>query len=397
VVEAKPEVEARQTIAVPDLAAQSDSANKNPPGSMDGVAHDLTLHVKAGDAIRFVLDKGTTPEHDYVAWMPKITYAETGEAPEKLSVVRILCGSSKGYTDSCGNVWTADRYYTGGKPAASSAKVKGATPAPQDAALYQSGRAGRDFTYSIPVKPGLYTLRLKLAETKHRLLFERPFNLYINGRQVLKDFDVCQAASGPGNALEKTFHYLVPDSAGRLVLRFTSGWGPTRTDDEALVQAIEVAPELKPVIRIDAGSETEFIDWASSVWSKDTCFEGGRVISSDASISQASPTLYDQGIYKTARAGKSFSYTFSMPPGLYSVHLKFAELWLNEPGKRPMNIDINGLRVRENWDPFAAAGAACMATDFRVEDVCPDSKGKIRVVISAAGQNDAILQGIAIE
>ena len=120
-------------------------------------------------------------------------------------------------------------------------------------------------------------------------------------------------------------------------------------------------------------------------------------MSSNSKVTQASPTLYDQDLYRTARTGKSFSYEFLLPPGLYTVHLKFAELWLKEKGKRPMNIEINGLRVREKWDPGDAAGEPAMAADFRVEDITPDKDGKIRIAISAAGENDAILQGIEIE
>ncbi|MHB9037816.1 MAG: malectin domain-containing carbohydrate-binding protein [Armatimonadota bacterium] len=390
-------VAAGDTIAVPTLALQNDTQRASPQCATSGATHDVTLKVAAGDAVRFVLDKGTTPENDYIAWMPKIVYTESGDKFGKLNVVRILCGSKLSYTDKCGNVWTGDRFFVGGKSVKSKANVESALPTLEDAELYQSGRAGRDFTYSVPVKLGLYTLRLKFAETKHKLLSERPFNLYINGKQVLSNFDICQAAGGPGKALEKVFRYLVPDAAGRIVLRFTGGWEPMQKTDEAMVQAIEIVPELKPIIRIDAGSNAEFVDWSSSVWSKDTGFDGGRTITLDAPSSQASPTLYDQDIYKTARAGRSFSYRISAPPGLYCIHLKFAELWLKEPGKRPMNIDINGQRVREFWDPFKAAGEAGMAADFRVEDICPDKNGKIKIVVSAAGENDAILQGIEVE
>ena len=94
---------------------------------------------------------------------------------------------------------------------------------------------------------------------------------------------------------------------------------------------------------------------------------------------------------------RASSYTVSAMPGLYSVHLKFAELWLKEKGKRPMNIEVNGRRMREAWDPAEAAGELGMAADFRVEDVAPDKDGKIKIVLNAAGENDAILQGIEIE
>jgi hypothetical protein len=38
-----------------------------------------------------------------------------------------------------------------------------------------------------------------------------------------------------------------------------------------------------------------------------------------------------------------------------------------------------------------------MAADIRAEDITPDREGQITVRISAAGANDALLQGIEIE
>ena len=86
-----------------------------------------------------------------------------------------------------------------------------------------------------------------------------------------------------------------------------------------------------------------------------------------------------------------------MPPGLYTVHLKFAELWLKEPGLRPMDIDVNGRPVRKAWDPAAAAGQMKMAADIRTEDVTPDKDGAITIQLRATGPNPAILQGIEVE
>ena len=84
-------------------------------------------------------------------------------------------------------------------------------------------------------------------------------------------------------------------------------------------------------------------------------------------------------------------------PGLYTVHLKFAELWLPEAGKRPMDIQINGQRVWEDWDPATAAGQLAMAADIRAEHIAPDATGHIVIQVSARGDEDAILQGIEIE
>ena len=74
----------------------------------------------------------------------------------------------------------------------------------------------------------------------------------------------------------------------------------------------------------------------------DHAFEGGRVLESTAAVAQAAPTLYDQRLYQTARAGKSFAYVLPVAPGIYKVHLKFAELWQSEAARRPMRIEING-------------------------------------------------------
>jgi hypothetical protein len=368
-----------------------------PVGDLAGVAHDFTLNVASGDALHFVLDRSAAPREAIIAWMPRIIY--TGETPASpaASVVRIACGATRPYTDSSGNAWSADEFYEGGESASGTAAIRGALPANVDQPLYQQGREGRDFVYSIPVSPNLYTVRLKLAELTYQWASQRTMNLSVNGQQLLHDFDICQVARGPQRALDREFHNLVPDSQGRLVLHFTGGENPLTSSAKALVQAIEVLPELKPEIRIAAGAGKEFVDWNGVEWGADKDFEGGHAITSNLAVSQASPTLYDQGLYQSARSGPSFRYKIPVPPGLYTVHLKFAELWLPSPGGRRMNIQINGRSVRESWDPAEAAGKVAMAADFRTQGVVPDHQGNIIITVTAAGSTEAILQAIEIE
>ena len=123
----------------------------------------------------------------------------------------------------------------------------------------------------------------------------------------------------------------------------------------------------------------------------------GSILSSTASVSQASPTLYDQGLYQTARSGRTIQYDFKLPDGLYIVHLKFAEMWLKEIGKRPMNIEINGKTFWKDWDPSMQAGKLGMTADLRAADITPGKDGRIHLRITSAGANDAIIQGIEIE
>jgi hypothetical protein len=369
-----------------------------PKGDLTGIAHDIKVNVAQDDALRFVLDKGSSPENDLLAWMPRIVYEEADAAPSpQQSAVRILCGSKSPYTDSTGNAWSEDKFFSGGSPMNTTAKIEAAQPMEKDQALYQHGREGKDFTYSIPVKPGLYALRLKFAEPKYPWCFQRPIDLDINGRRVMHNADITQMARGAFKAYEKAFRYLVPNGEGNLTLHFTSGFSPLKESDRAMVQAIELLPEIKPAVRIDCGSEREFIDWDGVIWNADTGFEGGQVLRSDAAVSQASPTLYDQELYRTARTGRKLMYRIGAPPGLYTVHLKFAELWLKKPGQRPMNVEINGRTVRQDWDPAAAAGQVNMAADIREENVAPDRNGDIRIAVEAAGTNDAVVQGIEVE
>ena len=308
-----------------------------------------------------MLDKGTVPEHDLIAWMPRIVYDGTSAGADAGCACAVLCGAKTPYTDRCGNLWAADRYFTAGEPIVTTETIEDTSPTPEDQWLYQNGRTGKEFAYSIPVPVGLYAVRLKFAEPKHPWMFKRSFNLDVNGQQVLMDFDVVQAAKGPRRAVERSFHNVVPNADGRIVLHFTAGKNPLRTSDDAMVQAIEVLAEQKPALRINAGSDVEFVDWNSCVWSADAHFAGGTTIRSASPVVHASPTLYDQELYRTARSGKAFSYTFAAPPGLYTVHLKFAELWLTKAGERPMDIVINGRLVRKSWDPAVAAGPRTFA------------------------------------
>jgi hypothetical protein len=369
-----------------------------PLNDLVGASHDLTLDLAAGDTLRFVLGRSAAPEEDIVAWMPRITYVARDDAASAgAQPVRILCGARRSYTDGTGNVWSADRYFTGGEAVSRKVTIEGAFPTLADQRLYQRGRAGRDFAYAIPVPPGVYAMRLKLAETEFEHYFERPLDLSINGRQVLGDLDVCQAARGPRRAYDRVFRHLVPDGSGLLVLRLTGGWGPTARSDQALVQAIEVLPATSAVRRIHCGSASDLVDWNSQVWRADAYFDGGQCLASSTAVTQATPTIYDQALYQTARTGKAFSYRLPLPPGLYTVHLKFAELWLQTPGQRPLDIAVNGRPVRSGWDPATAAGQTNMAADIRVESITPDSDGFIRIQVAAAGANDAILQAIEVE
>ncbi|MHB8865277.1 MAG: malectin domain-containing carbohydrate-binding protein [Pirellulaceae bacterium] len=364
---------------------------------LTGAAHDIKLDVTAGDTLRFVLDEGSIPEHDLIAWMPRIVYDEVNSPRLAPVTVRILCGSQSSYADHCGNVWTADQHFAGGAPVSTTETIEDASPTSHDQTLYQHGRAGKEFMYAISVPAGRYAVRLKFAESTHRWMFERPINLDINGQRMLSDFDIVQAAQGPKRAVERAFRNILPNAEGKITLRFVMGQNPLGTCDDAMVQAIEILPEQNLAIRVNAGSNDEFIDWNSCPWAADGQLTGQSSVQSASPVVHASPTLYDQQLYRTARCGRNFRYTLAAPPGLYGMHLKFAELWLSQPGERPMDIAINGRLVRKSWDPATAAGCIGMAVDLRFDNITPDQEGHIVIDLAATGAHDAILQAIEIE
>jgi hypothetical protein len=131
------------------------------------------------------------------------------------------------------------------------------------------------------------------------------------------------------------------------------------------------------------------------VWSADTA--KGDVLTSEKDVILATPTVYDFSLYQTSKSGKEIVYSFDLPVGLYSVRLKFAEMWLDKAGQRPMDIEVNGRLFFKDFDPFAAACGACKSIDVRAEDITPDANGKITVCVKGKGANPAILQGIEIQ
>jgi hypothetical protein len=77
--------------------------------------------------------------------------------------LRIRCGADRQYIDRSGKTWLADQYFSGGTDVRSPGAHIWRTPDPE---LYRSSRQG-DFAYDIPLKPGVYELRLHFAETSY--------------------------------------------------------------------------------------------------------------------------------------------------------------------------------------------------------------------------------------
>jgi beta-glucanase (GH16 family) len=155
--------------------------------------------------------------------------------PVVSSTWRVNAGSSQ-YTDSQGNVWSADENYTGGTAAVTTSPIAGALPGAGDQTLYQSQRWGNPFSYVFNVPAGSYQVTLKFAETYWTAAGDRVFNVSINGNTVLTNFDIFKSAGGQNIALDEVFNNIAP-SSGAISIQF----GPASADN-AMVDAIQIIP-----------------------------------------------------------------------------------------------------------------------------------------------------------
>jgi N-acetylneuraminic acid mutarotase len=135
------------------------------------------------------------------------------------------------YTDTLGNVWSADTNFVGGGTFTTTTAIAGTL----DPVLYQSertGQAGSGFAYSIPAPDGTYTITLKFAELYWTAPGSRVFNVTMNGQAFLTNFDIL-SETAPNTALDKTF--VVSVTGGAINLAFAA------VKDNPKVGALEIA------------------------------------------------------------------------------------------------------------------------------------------------------------
>ncbi len=295
------------------------------------------------------------------------TPTRTPTSPPGTNTFRVHAGGGA-YTDGAGQVWAADNRFSGGSTASTGSAIAGTNDDP----LYQSERYG-DFSYNFPVSNGNYTVTLKFAEIYWSGPGERVFNVLIEGQSVLSNFDIIVAAGAANTAVDRSFTRSVSD--GTLNIEFRT------VVDNAKVSAIEVlpaspggtptlsptptrtptrtptSPPLTNTYRVNAGGGA-YTGGAGQVWAADNRFSGGNTSGTGAAIANTT----DDPLYQSERYG-DFSYNFPVSNGSYTVTLKFAEIYWGGPGQRVFDVLIEGALVLDNFDVFAAAGAANSAVD----------------------------------
>jgi hypothetical protein len=167
------------------------------------------------------------------------------DAPDQVEQIRsaLTSGATK---INCGDngaqsPFIADVDFTGGSTVTRAntidmTAVNGNSPAPT--AVYQSQRFDTtSFSYTLPgfTASSWNQVRLHFADTHWTAAGQRVFNVIINGKTVLSNFDIIQTVGAGNKALIESFT-MQADMNGKYVMQFV------KVTDAATVSGIEVAP-----------------------------------------------------------------------------------------------------------------------------------------------------------
>jgi len=310
--------------------------------------------------------------------------------------IRVAAGyAGAPYIDVWGRRWEADRYYQGGLPRLGPGHF---FPPVADTGLFKTMREAisaddtvpRQFRYDIPVRAGVYELRLYFADPLRRPDVDqkedaqnsRHFQMNLNGRALLGDFDPISDA-GSAAVDVRVFRDVQPAADGKLHLEFVSGWG-----NPAFVSGLELTPgtagKLKP-IRLSA-NRSDYVDADGKRWIGDNYFIGGRTnVYRNPEMEPKVPALY------TGERHGNFSYAIPVAPGSYTVRLYFLESFFSPlipaahcqgEGCRVFDVTCNGVMLLQDFDIFQAALGAFRPVVREFHGLHPNGQGKLLLSFS---------------
>jgi hypothetical protein len=310
--------------------------------------------------------------------------------------IRIRCGYSRPiFKDSEGNVWAGDRYFTGGSVTELPNQHIARTRNPE---LYLTARTGV-FSYKIPLAPGTYELRLHFAETTYSPASSlgggensRVFDVELNGRPLLKQFDIVSDA-GANTADVRVFRDISPSNDGYLHLDLTGTLGLP------IINAIEIVPglphRLRPIRMVAQNSF--FVDAAGNLWMPDTYYSSGQLASDKVAIGGTS----EPGLYAGERYG-NFNYSLPVDKGSYKLTLYFAEKYWGSDvtktgglGSRVFDVLCNGVALTRNLDIVEAVGSG-RALVKTYHGLRPNAQGKL-IVSFVPDVNYASVDAVEVE
>lgn len=195
-------------------------------------------------------------------------------------------------------------------------------------------------------------------------------------------------AAAPATTTEAT-PPATPAAAPAATTEAAPAAAPAATAAAAPAEAA-TASALK-AIRVDAGSDTNYVDSEGNVWLADQGFADGEVVTRDADLPVANTK--DPALYRTEHYDMT-SFTEKVPNGKYTVKLHFAETYedITGAGQRVFSFNVAGQEFKD-FDVFVKAGGAQKAYVVSVDDEV--TNGQVNVTFTANVQSPAI-NGIEI-
>ncbi len=299
--------------------------------------------------------------------------------PTAATAWRINAGGAD-YSASTGEAFVADRYANAGRPTTPVASDIART---EDDALYRQGRVGERFTYSLPTGNGVYYVVLHFAETYWGNLVQggegsRRFNVDVEERRKLTDYDIFARAGGSLSAVQEAFRVVVKD--GQLDIRFTQG-----AADLPLVSALEVFAQEDFRINVAGSAHRAGKGWFLSD------FYGSGGLPSRYAPGEVNGTEEDE-LYRSNRHGSLFNYNLPTGAGTYRVTLHFAETYWGNlaqggEGSRRFNVNAEGQRKLSGYDTYARAGGAMRAVQEQFDVTVTDQILNLAFLRSSADQS----------
>ncbi|MGB9454840.1 MAG: malectin domain-containing carbohydrate-binding protein [Bryobacteraceae bacterium] len=160
----------------------------------------------------------------------------------------------------------------------------------------------------------------------------------------------------------------------------------TRALSSRLGHSLAPGPAEFEGLRIATGDRAAaYIDTAGRTWLPDRYFSGGTTYRRPGVQIQrtADPDLFQNG-----REGQ-FVYAIPLHPGIYELHLYFAETGMPSDTLRGVNIAING-QPASGVDIASDAGGINTATAKIFKDISPAKDGFLRLTFQGAGQGTAV-------
>jgi hypothetical protein len=304
--------------------------------------------------------------------------------------LRILAGYlGKPRIDSAGNVSQSDQFFHYGgaweRPDSAAARTS-------DSMLFKHWRNG-DFSYDIPLRPGVYELHLYFVAVEPASSDLSTFTIYVNTDQVLSNFDIRSDALGANIADERVFRDVSPASNGFLHLGFTSERAPATL---STVEILPGTPRRQLPIRM-VTQPRSFTDHDGQFWHSDDDFLDGYTSTKGTRITGTS----DPDLFAEERYGH---FTYAIPVDTrdrYTLILHFAEFYfgpsasgVGDEGSRVFRVLCNGNTLLDNLDIYKEVGSlrALTKTFYHLK---PSPQGKLNITFEPIA-NNATVSGIEV-